>query len=128
MTMKTDCEVTALAEYMDKRLGESRNGARRGKHRVAFLALRPVIEGVLARGYTMKGTWAALREQGRLSMSYQAFRNHCRSAALVTSTSGAAAPRLAGPTPARPATVVQPESTERRFRHERFPRKKDIYG
>jgi Family of unknown function (DUF5338) len=116
-TMKTDNEVTAFAEYMAKRLGESPTASRRGKHRVAFIALEPLIEGALVRGYTMKGTWAALREQGRLSMSYQAFRSHCRRAGLPAPTSAAHAQ---GPAPS--------SAPERGFRHERVPRKKDIYG
>lgn len=118
--MKTDSEVTAFREYMAKRLGENPTASRMGKHRVAFLALRPLIEDALLRGYTMKGTWAALREQGRLSMSYQAFRNHVRRAGLPAPTSAAVAPR-----PAPASTVPEPQ---RGFLHERVPRKKDIYG
>jgi hypothetical protein len=117
MMTKTDSDVEALAQYMDKRLGESRAASRKGKHRVAFMALQPLIEGILVRGYTMKGTWDALREQGKLSMSYQAFRNHCRRAGLPTPSPGAPAQ---GPAPTSPV--------QRGFRHERVPRKKDIYG
>ena len=118
--MKTDSEVTAFREYMAKRLGESPTASRRGKHRVAFLALRPLIEDALVRGYTMKGTWAALREQGRLSMSYQAFRSHCRREGLAASTS---AGHAQGPAPTSAAREPQTG-----FRHDRVPRKKDIYG
>jgi hypothetical protein len=86
-----DKEVAAFLERMGKQLSDGPGASRSGKHRVAFTALRPLIDGALARGYTMKTTWAALREDKRLSMSYQTFRLHCRRAG-IGARSGAASP------------------------------------
>jgi Family of unknown function (DUF5338) len=79
--MKTKEEIEAFLGHMAERA--SQNGASHsGMHRVAFTAVQPLVEGVLARGYTMKATWDALREQKKLSMSYETFRAHCRRAGI----------------------------------------------
>ena len=92
-----DKEVAAFLERIGKRLSESPGASRSGKHRVAFTALRPLIDGALASGYTMKATWAALREEKRLAMSYQTFRVLCRRAGIgarfLAMSSPEAAPR-----------------------------------
>ena len=51
--------VRITLRHMIKRASHS------GRHRAAFTALRPLIEGALARGYTIKATWAALRARVR---------------------------------------------------------------
>lgn len=101
-----DKAVAAFLESIDKRLSDGPGASRSGKHRVAFTALRPLIDGALASGYTMKATWAALREEKRLAMSYQTFRLHCRRAG-IGARSGATSP---------------PEEV----RHGRAPRRGDI--
>lgn len=88
--MKTKEEVAAFLERMSKRASES-GTSHNGKHRAAFIALRPFIDGALTHGYTIKATWAALREERRLSMSYQAYRLHCRRAGIGPGAPTAAA-------------------------------------
>src|SRR4029078_11846192 len=80
--MGTEKEVAAFLERVGNRLENSTGASRSGRHRAAFIALRPLIEGALAGGYTMKDVWSTLRDEKKLSMSYQPFRMHCRRAAL----------------------------------------------
>ena len=102
-------EVAAFLERIDERLGDT--GAwHSGKHRVAFTALRPFIDAALDRGYTMKATWETLREEKKLSMTYETFRAYCRRAAVGT-RSGATSPL---------------EEAPRVSRHGRTPRRGDI--
>jgi len=81
--MSTEEELAAFLQRIDKRLSEGPGGPHSGRHRAAFIALRPLIEGALASGFTMKATWAALREEKKLSMSYQTFRTHCSRAGIA---------------------------------------------
>ena len=133
--MKTDREAEAFLEYIGKRLSESPRASHSGKHRAAFTALRPLIEAALAHGYTMKATWAALREKKNLSMSYETFRMHCRRIGIGQAQAQALTPpprpepaRSADPAPGLPAATGRSDVPHRGFRHERVPRKKDIYG
>lgn len=131
--MKTDSETEAFLDYIGKRLSESPQASHSGKHRAAFTALRPLIEAALAQGYTMKATWSALREKEKLSMSYETFRTHCGRAGIGQAQVPAAQPRpeparSVDPSPDRPATTGPTGVPDRGFRHERVPRKKDIYG
>ena len=80
--MKTGKDIDAFLERIGKRLNESPRASHSGKHRAAFTALRPVIEATLAQGYTMMATWDSLREEKKLSMSYETFRTHCRRAGI----------------------------------------------
>ena len=77
--MDTEDEVAAFLELLDKRMSDS--GAP-GRHRVAFIALRPLIESLLAKGHTMKSAWASLRAEKKLAMNYQTFRMYCWRAGL----------------------------------------------
>jgi hypothetical protein len=134
--MKTQKDIDAFLEHIGKRLSESPGASHSGKHRAAFTALRPLIEATMAQGYTMMATWDTLREAKELSMSYETFRSHCRRAGIgqaVHPAAPAAHPRPvssgpAGASAARPGTVGPADAPERGFRHERVPRKKDIYG
>jgi len=134
--MKTDSDSEAFLEYIGKRLSENPRASHSGKHRAAFTALRTLIEAALAQGYTMRAIWSALREKERLSMSYETFRTHCRRAGVVQGVQAATPamhpraepPPPAGPPAARPSTTGPADAKERGFRHERVPRKKDIYG
>jgi hypothetical protein len=84
----------------------------------------------------MRATWSALREKKQLSMSYETFRTHCRRAGMrqaVRTAAPAMRTRAEPPPPvssaaARIGTVGAADPTERGFRHERVPRKSDIYG
>lgn len=81
--MKTEeKELAAFLERIDERLGDSAGAWHSGKHRAAFTALRPFIDAALDRGYTMKATWATLREEKKLSMTYETFRVYCRRAGV----------------------------------------------
>jgi hypothetical protein len=107
--MSTEKELAAFIERIGERVNNSPEGSHRGKHRAAFIALRPLIEGALAHGFTMKTTWAALREEKKVSMSYQTFRMHCWRAGLG----------------ARSDAISRPEEAPR-GRDGRVPRKGDI--
>ena len=133
--MKTQKDIDAFLERVGKRLSERPRASHSGKHRAAFTTLRPLIEATLAQGYTMMATWEALREENELSMSYETFRTHCRRAGIAQDASRAAPtmhPLRSSPRPvgaeAASSTAAPTEATERGFRHERVPRKKDIYG
>lgn len=95
-----DKKVVAFLERMAKRLSES-GASHSGRHRATFTALRPLIEHALAQGYTMKATWAALREEKELAMSYETFRMHCWRAGI----------------PVRPDATRLSEVLPRGFRH-----------
>lgn len=75
--MSADGELEAFLKRIGERLADSPGASNSGRHRAAFIALRPLIEGALASGFTMKATWTALREEKKISMSYQTFRVHC---------------------------------------------------
>ena len=131
--MKTNSDTEAFLEYIGKSLSEAPGASHSGKHRAAFTALRSLIEAALAQGYTIRATWSALREKKQLSMSYETFRAHCRRAGIGQAQ--APAPQLrpeparsAHPGPVRPAAATPSDVPDRAFRHERVPRKKDIYG
>ena len=129
-------ELEAFLERMRERLSDKPGASHTGKHRAAFTALRPLIEGALAHGYTMKVTWAALREEKKLSMSYQAFRMFCQRAGIGRPQRSAASPAQSRPDPLRASGAIATgsgaarptDASERGFRHERVPRKRDIYG
>jgi Family of unknown function (DUF5338) len=137
-------DANSFADRLAKRVEGAANVRRRGRHRVAFIALRPHIEVSLARGHTMKVIWEGLRDEGRVSMTYETFRTQCHRARVLEGVaspspppppsvvSRAVEPRLA-PARAQPA-VPRPDtdpatSTEARaFQHERTPQKDEIYG
>lgn len=79
---KEEKEVAAFLERLNKRLSDRPGPWHSGKHRAAFTALRPIIDAALNRGCTMKATWATLREEKKLSMSYETFRAYCRRAGI----------------------------------------------
>ena len=133
--MKTQKDIDAFLERIGKRLSDSPRASHSGKHRAAFTALWPLIEASLAQGYTMMATWNALREENELSMSYETFRTHCRRAGMMRSVQTAAPTIHPRPEPPRPASAASTrlgtrptDPTERGFRHERVPRKGEIYG
>jgi hypothetical protein len=127
--MGTEKEVAAFVERIGKRLSETVRPQKRERNRTAFIALRPFIEGALASGYSIKTIWATLRDEQKLAMSYQTFRTYCRRAgvALKAEARGTERPR-SGAAPAQTRTSLPADTAHRGFRHERVPRKKDIYG
>ena len=134
--METDKEVEAFVQRIGERLNENSQAPHGGKHRAAFIALRRFIDGALANGYTMKATWAALRDEKKLSMSYQTFRMHCQRAGIgqgvavtaVGSGNRSEPARAPDAGAARSGSGGAANALERGFRHERMPRKRDIYG
>jgi hypothetical protein len=109
--MKTEeKELAAFVERINERLGEGAGARHRGKHRVAFTALRPFIDAALNRGHSMKATWATLHEEKKLSMTYETFRAHCRRVG-IGARSGATKPL---------------EEAPRVFQNGRTPRKGDL--
>jgi hypothetical protein len=127
--MRTDKEVAAFVERVVKRMSDAPHAPQNGRHRAAFVALRPLIAGALAGGCTIKAAGATLRDEKKLAMSYQTFRMHCRRAGVASSAEalGTELSRSAK-TPAQIRPAVPAETAQREFRHERVPRKKDIYG
>jgi hypothetical protein len=133
--MDTDKEITAFVDRITKRQNDNPKASQRGRHRAAFIALRPAVEYALSRGHTLKAIWETLRDEHKASMTYETFRNYCRRAGLGQGTGGdvvaraapsALIPAASATPPARPQ---QPDETRPRgFQHERVPRKKDIYG
>ena len=127
--MRTDKEVEAFVERVVKRLSEAPYAPQNGRHRAAFVAMRPFIAGALANGCPIKAAWATLRDEKKLAMSYQTFRTYCRRAGLA---SNAEAPSTelsrSGINPAQSRPAAPADMAQRGFRHERVPRKKDIYG
>ena len=104
--MRTDKEVAAFVERVVKRLSDAPHAPQNGRHRVAFVALRPLVAGALASGCTIKAAWATLRDEEKLAMSYQTFRTYCRRAGLESKTEAPEAePSHSGtnPTQSRPA-------------------------
>jgi hypothetical protein len=128
-TMGTDKEVAAFVERVAKHLSEAPHAQQNGRHRVAFVALRPLIAGALASGCTMKAAWTTLRNEKKLAMSYQTFRMYCRRAGVASNAETAGTqPSRPGTNPAQSRPAVPADIAQRAFRHERVPRKKDIYG
>lgn len=127
--MATEKELQAFVERVAKQASRGRS------HRATFVALRSLIEGALAAGYPMKTTWEALRAEGRLTMSYETFRAHCRKASLSGSArpQGGAAAQAHGQSLARSAPTLaasrEPlDAQPRTFQHSAVPATKKIYG
>lgn len=124
--MTTEKELAAFVDRVAKL---------RDSHRAVFIRVRPLIERSLAAGHSMKATWEVLQAEGKVTMTYETFRAHCRQAGL-----GRAAVRPSGiraraegqsfvtsgpqPTPAQ----ERPGDPPRGFQHSRVPDKKKIYG
>ena len=133
-------DVNSFVDGLAKRVEGDANARRRGRHRVAFIALRPHIEASLARGYAMKVIWEGLRDAGRISMTYETFRTQCHRARVLEGVaspppsvvSRAVEPRLAPvraqPPVPRPETEPAKSTEARAFQHERVPQKDEIYG
>jgi hypothetical protein len=127
--MGIEKEVASFVEQIGQDVSESPRPRKRERNRAAFITLRPYIEAALASGYAMKTIWGKLRDQKKVAMSYQTFRTHCRRAgvALNAEARRTELPRSAQ-TPVQSRPAVPADMAQRGFRHERVPRKKDIYG
>ena len=127
--MATEKELAAFVERVAKR------ASLKGNHRAVFVGVRPLIEGALAAGHSMKATWEVLHADGKVTMTYETFRAHCRQAGLgrapVQPVGGRARAEgqsfvTSGPqmTPAQ----ERPGDRPRGFQHSRLPQKERIYG
>lgn len=133
-------DLKAFVSRVAKHVNADANARRRGRHRAAFIALRPHVEASLNGGHTMKATWETLHAEGRLSMTYETFRTHCRRARVVEAVASPppsvtpnaneprTAPVRAQPAMPRPATEPARTNDARAFQHERVPQKDEIYG
>lgn len=128
--MATEKETIAFVERVARRTSQ------RNSYRATFVALRPLIEGALAAGYSMKTTWETLCAEGKVTMTYETFRVHCRKAGLSSTAPEAA--RAQPETPSQPKPLPKPmakRSDERAadaqasvFQHSAMPQKSEIYG
>jgi hypothetical protein len=140
MSRDVDTEVAVFIARVGEHLKHQAKASLTSKHRAAFLALRPLVQAALASGYTMKSTWATLHADGKISMTYETFRLHCRRAGLgrglreikrahrrdqreERALSGKGGP----PRESDPLQERSHEGTPA-FHHERIPRKNQIYG
>ena len=111
MATKDDSEAEAdkrQRKFYDK-LAKDADGdpaSRRGTHRVAFLAVRDLVEGALKRGYTMTRIWRGLRDEGQLSMAYSTFLAHCKRSGLSGEAPAAVASPRAVPGAREPGSAV----------------------
>lgn len=64
--------IDALAEWVAKQEKTRRQDAQA----VAFLAIRSDVVTALEAGYSIKTVWAFLKDEGRITSSYEAFRRH----------------------------------------------------
>ena len=49
---------------------------RNAKNKAQFLSVRHEVEEALGENWTVKDIWETLHEEGAISFSYEAFRNH----------------------------------------------------
>lgn len=107
-----------LAEWVASKEAPRRQDAQA----VAFLAIRADVIAALDAGYSMKTVWDFLREKGRITSTYEAFRRHVKkhirpgSRALAVVAPPTAAPTSPPPTQAvatsRGAPASSPEVPE----------------
>jgi hypothetical protein len=92
-----------LAEWVASKETHRRQDAKA----VAFLAIRADVIAALDAGYSMKTVWDFLREKGRITSTYEAFRRHVKKHIRPGSRAPAAvvAP-TAAPVPPSPAQAV----------------------
>jgi hypothetical protein len=125
----TENEMAAFVERL------ARRASLKGRHRAVFVGVRPLIERGLDGGHSMKATWEVLHAEGKVTMTYETFRAHCRKAGLGDPAARpggarARADRQRIVASAAPETPPQDRADDgpRGFQHSRVPRKKDIYG
>src|SRR5690242_5526622 len=100
--MATDKE---LAEFIGR---VAQRSSLAGRQRASFVAVSSLIEGALAAGHSMRATWETLHASGRITMTYETFRAHCRRAGMHRSShagqrdDGARLARQRGSTSATP--------------------------
>src|SRR5690242_17439553 len=66
MSPDVDKEVAIFIARVGEHVKHQPKASLTSKHRAVFLALRPLVQGALASGYTMKAAWATLRTDGKI--------------------------------------------------------------
>ena len=103
---------------------------RSNKARAAVVALRAEIQQAVGDGWSVRAIWQTLRAEGAVKVGYHAFRRYVAELVLRQSKAPAHRPIVRTEsthgTAAAPATRI--EERPRAFRHDRMPRKADIYG
>ena len=65
-----------LSDRIAERVLKKKKTSRSSKNRAIFLSLRTDIEHALDDGWPIKTIWEQLVEEGKVTFSYQAFRNY----------------------------------------------------
>lgn len=89
-----------------------------GMARVEFLAIRQDAEALMEQGYQCTKVFRHLRDAGKISMCYQAFRGFIRASKLKPTKAKKARPAvqmaelpaIVQDTPAQPEQAVQPDT------------------
>lgn len=99
----------ALAEWVAKQQTPRRQDAQA----VAFLAVRADVVTALEAGYSVKTVWAFLKDEGRITSSYEAFRRHVQRH-IRSSQKGGTVAKQAAPSPAdaSPSPAPAPAQTK----------------
>lgn len=99
----------ALAEWVAKQQTPRRQDAQA----VAFLAVRADVVTALEAGYSVKTVWAFLKDEGRITSSYEAFRRHVQRH-IRSGQKGGTKGRQAAPSPAdaSPSPAPAPAQTK----------------
>ena len=127
--MATENELAAFVERV------ARRASLKDSHRAVFVGVRPLIESALAAGHSMKATWEVLHAEGKLTMTYETFRAHCRKAALGHAPhrpggdrARAEGQRIVGSAPPQAPPQERAGDGPSGFRHSRVPQREKIYG
>ena len=119
---KENRDVADFIARLQQRMTTDPQAPRRARYRAAFLAVRGQAEAGLRLGFTVKDVWQQLHDDGKVAMTYQTFRTHCRQAGLAPATG--AGTRPGGPSGAADSS---PRSSTRSFVHSATPDKKNLY-
>lgn len=98
----------ALAAWVAKQQTPRRQDAKA----VAFLAVRADVVTALEAGYSVKTVWAFLKDEGRITSSYEAFRRHVQRHIRSDGTKGKGKQATPAPVDASPAPTSAPAQTK----------------
>lgn len=119
-----------MSESLSTRIArfvQTQPARRSGKGRAAVIALRGEIQDAVSDGWSVRAIWQTLHAEGAVQVGYHAFRRYV--AELLPAQDRVRAPSAAPALAHRPAApVTRTDEKPRAFRHERVPRKRDIYG
>jgi hypothetical protein len=111
------------------RFVQTQPARRSGKARAAVIALRTEIQQATTDGWSVRVIWQTLRAEGVVQVGYHAFRRYVAELVPAPRTQRVRAPTAAPAAALRPpAPAMRTDDKPRAFRHERMPRKDEIYG